>query len=131
MAFPVVTFTYLVPLAAIFGVLSLAVVFLRVKNNVPYGDNGIPSLHRAVRAHGNFAEWVPIVVLVVSGVETLGQPKSHIHWLMGLLLTARLIHPIGLSQDVGSPIYRFGRIFGAFTTWAVLTVGTVLLFIRL
>jgi len=131
MVTPLVTLTYLVPLAGLFGLLSLVVVFLRVKNDIPYGNGGNASLNVAVRAHGNFAEWVPIVVIVVGGLELLGEPVTHIHWLMGMLFLARVLHPIGLSQRVGSPVYLFGRIFGAFVTWAVLIVAVVLLFIRL
>ena len=131
MTTPIVTLTYLVPLAAIFGLLSLVVVFLRVRNNVPYGDDGNTALKIAIRAHGNFAEWVPMVVLVIAGLEILGQPSNHIHWLAGTLLLARTLHPIGLSQRIGSPIYLFGRIFGAFVTWAVLMLSVVLLLLRL
>ena len=114
---PVVTCLYLVPLAALFAVLALIVVVLRNRHRVPYGDGDVVSMRRATRAHGNFAEWVPTVVFVVAAVELLGAPSDHVHWLMGALLIARVFHAAGL-------------ILGAFTTWAVLTVGTILLAVR-
>ncbi len=46
-------------LTAIFIKLSFAVIGLRRKNQVGLGSGGYEDLERAIRAQGNFAEYVP------------------------------------------------------------------------
>jgi uncharacterized membrane protein YecN with MAPEG domain len=131
MNFPELTLTYLAVLALLYSVLALIVVALRAKNNIPFGDGGNESLHRAIRAHGNFIEWVPLASLLVASVEALGEPRLLIHLLMGALLIARVLHPIAFASKLGSAPYLVGRITGALTSWAVLTAAAVFLLVRL
>lgn len=130
MAIPQITLLYLAPLAGIFSILSLIVVALRAKNDVPYGDGGNEDLLHAIRAHGNFAEWVPLTVLLIGGLEILGSSAVTVHGLMGVLLGARILHPVGLFSRVGTPVYFVGRISGALSTWATLSFAAVLLALR-
>jgi len=127
--FPGITVTYLAVLALLFSALSLMVVALRAKNDIPFGDGGNDSLHRAIRAHGNFAEWVPLAVLLVGALEASGQASSTIHLLMGALLTARILHPIAFASPLGSASYFVGRIAGASITWLVVTASAVFLLV--
>ncbi|MEM8501206.1 MAG: MAPEG family protein [Pseudomonadota bacterium] len=121
-----VTIGYAALLGLVFGALSIIVVVIRGKNNMPYGDGGIEILNRAIRAHGNFAEWVPIICLLVAGYEYLGGPARSVHVLMGALVGTRLLHAIGLFSPVGTPLYFFGRITGASLSWLVLCAVSVL-----
>ncbi len=122
-----ITLGYLAALAFIYSTLSLIVVILRTKLGIPFGDGGNENLLHAIRAHGNFAEWVPLTVLVVGGLEFLERESVYIHVLMGTLLLARILHPIGLFSRVGTPLYFLGRISGALSTWAILSVAAVFL----
>ena len=131
MVFPELTLTYLAVLSLLYSGLALVVVALRAKNDIPFGDGGNESLHRAIRAHGNFIEWVPLASLLVASVEALGEPHLHVHLLMGTLLVARVLHPIAFASKLGSAPYFIGRIAGALTTWSVLTAAAVLLLVRL
>jgi uncharacterized membrane protein YecN with MAPEG domain len=66
-------------------------------------DDGI--LQRKVRAHGNFAEYVPHGLLFVVALELM---KAHVWlvWLLGGTLTvARIAHAYGLIRKYG-PFYR-------------------------
>ena len=127
---PTITLGYAALLALLFSALSLVVVALRVRGNVPFGDGGDPTLLRAVRSHGNFAEWVPFAVLLVGANEALGASATWIHAWMAALLAARVLHPVGLFSTLDSFVYRLGRIAGALTTWAVLTSAAVALLLR-
>jgi len=131
MVFPQLTLAYLGVLALLYSVLALIVVALRAKNDIPFGDGGNESLHRAIRAHGNFIEWVPLAAILVGSLEALGEPRLHIHLLMGALLVARVVHPVAFASKLGSAPYYVGRIVGAFTSWTVLTLAAVLLLVRL
>ncbi len=124
LSFPAITLTYLAVLGLLYAVLSLIVVLLRGRLNVPYGSGDNQRLRQAIRAHGNFAEWVPLIALLIAGLEMRGQSDLHIHLLMGCLLAARVIHPIGLFSTVGTPMYFVGRITGALSTWLVLLTAS-------
>ena len=126
---PQITMTYTAVLGLIYAALSVNVVALRLKLDVPYGDANNDRLRVATRMHGNFAEWVPLIVLLVAGLEMNGLADHHLHMLMGALVAARILHATGLSFSVGTPFYFAGRISGALTTWLVLCTASVLILI--
>ena len=84
-------------LTAIFIKLSFAVIGLRRKNKVALGSGGHEDLERAIRAQGNFAEYVPFGIILVSCLELNGAPW----WLVAIpgitLIIGRLIHAIGIN----------------------------------
>ena len=84
-------------LTAIFIKLSFAVIGLRRKNKVGLGSGGHEDLERAIRAQGNFAEYVPFGIILVSCLELNGAPW----WLVAIpgitLIIGRLIHAIGIN----------------------------------
>ncbi len=126
MSVPLFTLTYLAVLALIYSVLALIVVVLRGKYDIPFGHGNNALLERAIRAHGNFIEWVPMTALLIAGLEVSGQPTLHIHVMMGALLVARVLHPIALFSKLGSRRYFVGRIAGATTTWLTMTAAAVM-----
>ncbi len=131
MVLPVITMQYLAVLALIFSALALVVVVLRQRHRVPFGDGDNHDLMRAIRAHGNFAEWVPMTAAVVASLEMLGGGSGLIHGLMTALLVARVLHPVAFALPTGSSGYRAARIAGALTTWFVLTIAAVLVLMRM
>ena len=84
-------------LTAIFIRLSFAVIGLRKKNKVGLGSGGHEDLERAIRAHGNFAEYVPFGIILIACLELNGAPW----WLVALpgitLIIGRLIHAKGIN----------------------------------
>jgi uncharacterized membrane protein YecN with MAPEG domain len=84
-------------LTVIFIKLSFAVIGLRRKNKVGLGSGGHDDLERAIRAQGNFAEYVPFGILLIACLELNGAP-----WLLttipGItLIVGRLIHAQGIN----------------------------------
>lgn len=104
-------------------VLALYVVRQRVRAKVGIGDGGDAGLARAVRAHGNNIEYVPIVLVLLLCLELGLWPVWLIHAL-GLALTiGRVAHGIGLNQSQGtSP----GRALGMTLTWGTLLIAALL-----
>ena len=88
--------------AAIFGLffifLSIRVIKLRANNHIALGDDQLPELTRAMRVHGNFAEYVPFALLLMFFLETQTSHFLFIHFLGLTLLAGRLIHAHGVSQ---------------------------------
>jgi uncharacterized membrane protein YecN with MAPEG domain len=104
-----------------FVVLSARVVNIR-RRGISFGDNGDPAVARIVRAQGNFAEYVPIALLMMGFLEV---DRHSIYWLHALgiaLVVARLLHGLALSFG-WQP--RFGRIAGAALTFIVLVILAV------
>ncbi|WP_221795232.1 MAPEG family protein [Oceanobacter mangrovi] len=85
-------------LAPLLVLLSLQTIRLRRRFLVGIGDGGHAELARAIRAQGNFIEYVPMALLLLYGLESL----SAAHWLIelsgGLLLVGRYLHAWGISQ---------------------------------
>lgn len=98
-------------------VLSYRVVQARRSAQVGIGDGGDRRLHRRMRVHGNFVEYVPIGLLMLALLEAAGLGAMWL-WVFGAgLLLGRLMHAYGLSRTAGSSP---GRFVGMLLTWAVL-----------
>lgn len=83
-------------------------------------DEGI--LQRKVRAHGNFAEYVPIGLLFLIALELMSSP-SWLLWLLGsILAVARIIYAWGIIETYGPSIKRA---IGFFSTWFVYIIGAI------
>jgi uncharacterized membrane protein YecN with MAPEG domain len=124
---PLVTGAY----AAVFGLfaafLTVRVIMSRVKSGVTAGDGGNAELAQAIRAHANFAEHVPLALLLIGFAEAAGAPVLAIHGLAGLLLVARLANAWGLSHSLGPTT---GRQAGAGMTLFVTVVASLLILYR-
>ncbi|SFO66430.1 hypothetical protein SAMN05216330_10444 [Bradyrhizobium sp. Ghvi] len=111
---PTITANYLAVLALIYAALALQVVRLRRSGGAPFDDGGNEGLRSAIRAHGNFMEYVPIIVLMVALLEMSGASALRVHLMMGTLVLSRLLHPLGMYAAPGSlkfTICRAGSIF--------------------
>jgi uncharacterized membrane protein YecN with MAPEG domain len=105
-------------LAIWFVLLSYRVVQQR-GHGVSLGDGGDQVLLRRIRAHGNFAEYVPILLLMIAMLELGGQDKMLLHGLGATLVVARLLHGVALSFTES---WKFGRFYGTLLTFILLPV---------
>jgi uncharacterized membrane protein YecN with MAPEG domain len=131
MPFPSVTAAYLAVLALLYVGLSIQVIRLRRKNLAGFGDAGNAQLRGAIRAHAHFAEYVPIIALMVAMLEVSGLPAMAVHGLMGALLVSRLLHPLGMYARSGTLQFRLGRVGGMTITTSVMIICAVLILSRL
>jgi uncharacterized membrane protein YecN with MAPEG domain len=127
---PTITGFYLALLALLYVVLGLQVSRLRRGHRVVFGDGDNIKLRSAIRAHANFAEYVPIIVLLVALLEMSGLPAMRVHLLMGTLLVARLLHPLGMYVGPRTTQFQMCRIGGIVLTWIVLVGATLLALAR-
>jgi uncharacterized membrane protein YecN with MAPEG domain len=104
-------------------VLVLRVVARRIKHRVSLGDGGNDDLNRHMRAHGNFAETVPLALLLMLLLEMRGIPFWILHWLGALLVMGRISHIIGLTTGKGYGPYRMA---GMILTMSVYIIGGAL-----
>lgn len=111
-------------------VLSVLVVGGRRQHKIRLGDAGNEDFARAVRAHGNAAEYIPAGIVGIL-ILALMEPVAPL-WLLhasGLSLTAgRISHAIGLHTGV----LNAGRMLGMTLTWlSYLLIGVGLVYVGL
>lgn len=90
---------YAALLAVLFLGLSVRTLRLRRRHRVAIGDGGSEQLARAIRAHSNFAEYVPMALILLAILEGLQARPSLLHGLGAALLIGRAIHAAGLSSS--------------------------------
>jgi uncharacterized membrane protein YecN with MAPEG domain len=117
---PVITGFYLSILLLLYIVLALQVSRLRRDNRVTFGDGDNIKLRSAIRAHANFVEYVPIITLMIGLLEMSGMSAARVHLLMGALLLARLIQPIGMYVGPRTWQFQLCRVGGILITLAVM-----------
>jgi uncharacterized membrane protein YecN with MAPEG domain len=101
--------------------LSLQVGRLRGQKRISLGDGGDPEMVAAIRAHGNFMEFTPLLLLLIYlGGDSNGFRVTAI--LSVLLLVARVLHAGGMLDMIPK-----GRFLGAVGTMLVLLAASVLL----
>ena len=124
---PVIVPPYAAVLGLVFIVLAARVIRARQGANVAIGTGGDASLERAMRVHANFAEYVPLALLLLAFAEMQGRPAWLIHLLCVALVVARVVHAVGVSQ--GNEDLRL-RTVGIATTFLVLAAAAVSLLLR-
>ena len=117
--FPTIVPTYAAVLVLIFVLLSVRVIQMRA---LGHGNN--PVMERRIRVHGNFAEYVPLALLLLLCMELQSQSRILIHVLCIALIAARVVHAIGVTPvKENFPM----RVASVLTTFAVLIVASVML----
>lgn len=118
-----VTLLYAGLLSLVFLVLSARVVLMRGVGGPSLGDGGNPVMLRRIRAHANFAEYVPLLLLMIGFLEASGLSAPVLHGLGATLLVARVLHGYALSFTAS---FKFGRMVGTALTFLLLFVAGVL-----
>lgn len=131
---------YLTILAGIYLYLSFNVISTRRSLKVTLGDGGNSMVVRAVRAHANFAEYVPfsiilvIILAIVSEPITIDKIKAMSPMPHGLFLTlifARLCHAYGmLVQETKAKPSMQMRMIGMILTFAVIGLSGLILILN-
>ncbi|MCF8467784.1 MAG: MAPEG family protein [Sneathiella sp.] len=109
-------------LGLIFVMLSLRTSRLRRGAKVSLGDGGDIGLQKAIRAHGNFIEYVPITLLMLTFLEMRTVSIYVIIVLASLLFVGRCLHAIGMARAEGE--FRL-RAAGAGMTYLALLVSSL------
>lgn len=113
-------------LALLYLVLTFRTIVLRGRLRVTLGDGGNEALQRAIRAHANFGEYVPLALVLQLLLASTGASATLLHGLGAALLLGRLMHALGVSR-VPEPLPL--RMAGMVLTTGTLAVSGVLLVI--
>ena len=88
--------------------LSVRTGRVRLASKVAYGDGGHEPLLVRMRAHANFVEYAPFVLVLMALIEmAVGSPTWL--WLVGIaFILARLIHVFGMDRPPPNPLRAIG-----------------------
>ena len=115
-------------LGLIFLFLSTSVVVGRSRKKVSLGDGGDETLNRRIRGQANFAEYVPLILMLTVFVEEMGANSLLVHGLNMGLVVGRIMHAIALTSPTPQPFFRTA---GAGLTFIVLAVASIRLLVAL
>ena len=68
----------------------------RARLKASFGDSGDETLRRRIRAHGNFAEYAPMALILLGLVEGLGTARGAVLGLAIAFSFARVVHAVGM-----------------------------------
>ncbi len=122
-----ITSFYAAILALLFFGLSIRTLHLRRTLEIAIGDAGNPQMLRAMCVHGNFAEYVPLTLLLLFMLESAGAHYALLHGLCLCLLAGRLSHALGVSKVAEN--FKF-RVFGMAMTFTALVAAAASLLMR-
>jgi len=108
-------------LGVIFFILTVWVVAERNKTKQMLGDGGSQTLQVAIRAHANFAEFVPMILILLACLVHEFANPTFFALLCLALVVGRILHPFGIR--ILTP--NVPRAVGAMLTWAVLIISSI------
>ena len=124
------TMTVALVCTGLLGVLLFGLGFLvssrRKDRVIGHPDDPADPLHKAVRAHGNTAEYVPMLAILMIAAAS-NDPARWVLWVMVAATLARYLIALGLlrgSLDKANPM-RFVGALGTYVTGMVLAVTVV------
>jgi uncharacterized membrane protein YecN with MAPEG domain len=108
--------------------LSIRVGNLRLKGKVLYGDGGDEMLMRRMRAHANFVENTPLVLILIGVIEIAGKGATWLAVVGAIYMLARVGHGIGMD---GGPAHRLRSLGALITMLTLLGLAVVAVLIAL
>ncbi len=102
--------------------LSMRVGKVRRAEKISVGDGGNEFLIRRMRAHINFVESAPFVLILIAAIELAGRGGTWLSLLSGAFILGRIAHGIGMDGKG----FAVGRAIGTIVTLLVLLVLAVI-----
>ena len=115
---------YAALLGLLFLILSVRVILARRGRNVGFGDGDDDGLRRRIRIQVNFAEYVPLALILLGMADARGASALVLHFLCVVLVIGRAVHAVGLSSAKTDDA---GRIIGMTCSQTAILGGAVLI----
>jgi uncharacterized protein len=115
-------------LALLYLVLAAQVIRARYRTRTALGIGNDPGLERAIRAHANFAEYVPLTLILLTLAELQGASPWLLHLLGALLFAGRAVHAYGISQTEEVLIRRSAGVVLTFGVLVTAALANLVLF---
>lgn len=96
--------------------LSIRVGAVRQAQGISVGSGASEPLERRMRAHANYAEYTPFVLILIAVIEMTGKSEPWLAYVAAVYFIGRLLH--GFGMDGGA--MQWGRMVGIIVTMLVL-----------
>jgi uncharacterized membrane protein YecN with MAPEG domain len=123
---PIIVPTYAAILILFFVFLSARVIRMRGSAKIALGHGGNPAMERLIRVHGNFAEYVPMALLLLAFMEMQSHSRYLIHILCIALVIARIVHAIGVTPVRENFQMRVAGMTGTFLVLGVAAIALLI-----
>ncbi len=81
---------------------------IRAAEKILHGDGGSATLIRRMRAHSNFIEYTPIVLILIAVIEMTGKGGQWLAIVGALYMLGRVLHGIGMDSAEMSKLRGIG-----------------------
>jgi uncharacterized membrane protein YecN with MAPEG domain len=122
---PVIVPIYAALLTFIYIFLSSRVIQSRVVNRIGLGTGGHRGLERRMRIHANFAEYVPLALLLLAFMEMQERPLWLLHLLCAALVLARIGHTLALWDEKEISWLRVASVSMTFVVMLVAAISLI------
>lgn len=103
-----ITLTFAAAAALLNIWLGMRVGRVRMAHRVLHGDGGNDDVMRRMRAHANYVEYTPFV-LILTGLIELAHGSSIWLWLVALVyIVGRVLHAFGMDKNFPSKLRQAG-----------------------
>jgi len=121
---PIITALYAGLAGLIYLWLTWSVITYRRSGNVSHGDDDNPKMAKSIRGHGNAAEQMPIILIMLGLTEMLGAPAFALHIAGVAFIAGRLLHGLHFNGHIGFWARPIGMLLTLITT-GVLALGLI------
>lgn len=105
-----ITAVYAALLGIIWAALNIPISVYRSKSKIALGHQDDAILLARIRREGNFIETVPLALILLALAEAGGLGAMWLHISGGVLLAARIAHPLGIAGGLTNPLRMFGAL---------------------
>ena len=118
MSLPVTSFIALPMTMLVIG-LAYRVAALRIRKKIGLGVGSNKALAKAIAAHGNAVENIPLA-LILFGLAELQGANTILVSVCGVIFVAgRFLNGLGVSRHTGN---SFGRFYGIILSWIIIVL---------
>lgn len=90
---------------AFFLIMNIVLMYLigkvRIAKKISLGDGGDAQMLSRVRAHGNFSETVPLLMLGLIALTMISAPVWSLHLVGAGMVISRIAHAMGMYDKFG------------------------------
>jgi len=105
-----ITAVYAAMLGIVWAALNIPISAYRAKSKIALGNEGDAILLARIRREGNFIESVPLALILLLLAEAGGLAVMWLHISGAILLSARIVHPLGIGRGLTHPLRMFGAL---------------------
>ena len=107
--------------------LAMRVGQMRGQTKKIHGDDGGGPLTRRMRAHLNFVEYTPFVLILIAAIELAGRGAVWLPYVAGVYMLARVAHGFGMDSESFSKLRGVGILVTMLTLLGLAIVAVLIL----